>query len=224
MMDKRTYDNHAKAWVCIEDHEAAREPQSVRRARELATQAELSPCPASEGFLLAAFARMTKATSAIVVGTGSLVETAQLVDGLDGAGKLTAVDSSAAGVAAIRTFFSAIDDTTRTTLRAVNAAPAVFLQRLNGNDYDLIVVAGDASNYMPVLEQAPRLLRRGGAIVFTDALAMRAPHTKGGLTNPADRGEKAVLMRELLERIEDDERFTSAMTPTGDGVFIAVLR
>lgn len=224
MMDKRTYDNHAKAWVCIEDHEAAREPQSVRRARELATQAELSPCPASEGFLLAAFARMTKATSAIVVGTGSLVETAQLVDGLDGAGKLTAVDSSAAGGAAIRTFFSAIDDTTRTTLRAVNAAPAVFLQRLNGNDYDLIVVAGDASNYMPVLEQAPRLLRRGGAIVFTDALAMRAPHAKGGLTNPADRGEKAVLMRELLERIEDDERFTSAMTPTGDGVFIAVLR
>ncbi|PLS28055.1 methyltransferase [Bifidobacterium anseris] len=224
MMDKRTYDNHAKAWVCIEDHEAAREPQSVRRARELATQAELSPCPASEGFLLAAFARMTKATSAIVVGTGSLVETAQLVDGLDGAGKLTAVDSSAAGVAAIRTFFSAIDDTTRTTLRAVNAAPAVFLQRLNGNDYDLIVVAGDASNYMPVLEQAPRLLRRGGAIVFTDALAMRAPHAKGGLTNPADRGKKAVLMRELLERIEDDERFTSAMTPTGDGVFIAVLR
>ncbi|WP_101671097.1 O-methyltransferase [Bifidobacterium anseris] len=223
-MDKRTYDNHAKAWVCIEDHEAAREPQSVRRARELATQAELSPCPASEGFLLAAFARMTKATSAIVVGTGSLVETAQLVDGLDGAGKLTAVDSSAAGVAAIRTFFSAIDDTTRTTLRAVNAAPAVFLQRLNGNDYDLIVVAGDASNYMPVLEQAPRLLRRGGAIVFTDALAMRAPHAKGGLTNPADRGKKAVLMRELLERIEDDERFTSAMTPTGDGVFIAVLR
>lgn len=224
MMDKRTYDNHAKAWVCIEDHEAAREPQSVRRARELATQAELSPCPASEGFLLAAFARMTKATSAIVVGTGSLVETAQLVDGLDGAGKLTAVDSSAAGVAAIRTFFSAIDDTTRTTLRAVNAAPAVFLQRLNGNDYDLIVVAGDASNYMPVLEQAPRLLRRGGAIVFTDALAMRAPHAKGGLTNTADRGEKAVLMRELLERIEDDERFTSAMTPTGDGVFIAVPR
>ncbi|RSX49563.1 methyltransferase [Bifidobacterium castoris] len=224
MMDKRTYDNHAKAWVCIEDHESAREPRIVRDARKLAQQAELAPCPASEGFLLNAFAQMTKATSAIVVGTGSLVETAQLVEGLAGAGKLTAVDSSAAGVAAIRAFFSGIDDTTRTTLRAVNATPSVFLQRLNGNDYDLIVVAGDASNYMPVFDQAPRLLRRGGAVVFTDALATRAPHAKGGLTNPADRGEKAVLMRALLERIEDDERFVSAMTPTGDGVLIAVLR
>ena len=203
MMDKRTYDNHAKAWVCIEDHEAAREPELVRRARALAEHAEIAPSPASEGFLLAAFARMTKATSAIVVGTGSLVETAQLVEGLDGAGKLTAVDSSAAGV---------------------NAAPAVFLQRLNGNDYDLIVVSGDPSNYMPVLEQAPRLLRRGGAVVFTDALAMRAPHARGGLTNPADRGEKAVLMRELLEQIEDDERFVTAMAPAGDGVLIAVAR
>lgn len=224
MMDKRTYDNHAKAWVCIEDHEAAREPELVRRARALAEHAELAPSPASEGFLLAAFARMTKATSAIVVGTGSLVETAQLVEGLDGAGKLTAVDSSAAGVAAIRAFFSDIDDATRTTLRAVNAAPAVFLQRLNGNDYDLIVVSGDPSNYMPVLEQAPRLLRRGGAVVFTDALAMRAPHARGGLTNPADRGEKAVLMRELLEQIEDDERFVTATAPAGDGVLIAVAR
>lgn len=53
---------------------------------------------------------------------------------------------------------------------------------------------------------------------------MRAPHARGGLTNPADRGEKAVLMRELLEQIEDDERFVTAMAPAGDGVLIAVAR
>ena len=223
MMDKRTYDNHAKAWVCIEDHEAAREPQRVRDARDRARRADLTPCAASEGFLLCAFAHMTKASSVIIVGTGALVETAQLIDGLAGTGKLTAVDPSAVGSAAIRAFFSDIDDTTRTTLRAVNASPAVFLERLNGNDYDLIVVCGAASNYMPVLAQAPRLLRKGGAVVFTDALAMHAPHAKGGLTNPADRGEKAVLMRTLLEQVEDDERFMSAMTPAGDGLLIATL-
>lgn len=122
--------------------------------------------------LLAVLVRLTNARSVIAVGTGSLVETLELVRGLDGEGQLTAVDSSAEGIALIRKSFDRIQDETDTTLRAVNATAGTFLPRLNANVYDLIVVAGDASNYASSFEQASRLLRPRGAIVFTDMLAL----------------------------------------------------
>ncbi|MEE1296312.1 MAG: methyltransferase [Bifidobacterium sp.] len=220
-MDRNTYDNHAKAWAFIEEHEADREGDLVREARAIAEANGLPVGSAAEGALLNTFARLTGASSIIVVGTGALVETAQLATGLDGAGKLTAVDSSAQGAAMVRALFDDIADRTRTTLRVVNADPSVYLPRLNGDDYNLIVVGGEAGNYAATYEQAPRLLKRGGVLVFTNALAMRGAQSKGGLTNPADRTPMAVTMRELLAELEDDERFISAMTPTGDGLVIA---
>lgn len=220
-MDKRTYDAHAKAWACIEDHEASREGDLVRKARAIAEAHHMDPGSAAEGALLNTFTRMAGASSVIVIGTGALVETAQLVTGLHGAGKLTAVDSSAQGATMVRALFDAIGERTRTTLRVVNADPAVFLPRLNGDDYDLIVVGGEPSNYGAAYEQAPRLLKHGGLLVLTNALAMRGKDSKGGLTNPADRSPMATMMRELTATIEEDERFTCASTPTGDGLLIA---
>ena len=80
------------------------------------------------------------------MGTGSLVETLQLAYALDNKGQLTAVDSTAQGITLIRKAFAELQDETATTLRAVNAPASVFLPRLNANDYDLIVVAGDAES------------------------------------------------------------------------------
>lgn len=121
----------------------------------------------------------------ITIGSGSLVEIVQLVDALHGTGQLTAVDSSTQGIALIRKMFFALSDTTQTTLRAVNAPVNVFLPRLNGTDYDLIVVSGDATNYLDTFAQAPRLLREHGVIVFTDMLAFEGDEANGGVPNPA---------------------------------------
>ena len=96
----------------------------------------------------------------------------QLAHALDNKGLLTAVDSTAQGIALIRKAFAELQDETDTTLRAVNAPASVFLPRLNANDYDLIVVAGDAENYAATFAQASRLLRVHGVIVFTDVLAL----------------------------------------------------
>ena len=158
---------------------------------------------------------MVNASSVIAVGTGSVVETLQLVNGLDNKGQLTAVDSSSQGIALIRTLFNRLSDETQTTLRAVNAPVNVFLPRLNAETYDLIVVAGDAENYAASFEQAPRLLKKHGVIVFTSA---------GGVLNPANRDAKSIAMRTLLETVESDERFITALTPTGTGLLVAVKR
>lgn len=223
-MDHTTYENLAKAWDYVEEHAAARQSNELKELRIAAQEAGMPQSAAMQTALLAVLVRLTNARSVIAVGTGSLVETLELVRGLDGEGQLTAVDSSAEGIALIRKSFDRIQDETDTTLRAVNATAGTFLPRLNANVYDLIVVAGDASNYASSFEQASRLLRPRGAIVFTDMLALEHDDANGGVVNPADRSPKATAMRELLETVESDEGFDTALTSTGTGLLVAVKR
>ncbi|MBT1163537.1 O-methyltransferase [Bifidobacterium felsineum] len=218
-MDKTQYTNLAKAWEFAEDHALQREARPVAAAREVAERAGQPQGSAAQAQLLALLARITGASSVIAIGTGSLVETMQLVHALNGTGQLTAVDSTAQGIAMIRKAFSELQDNTDTSLRAVNAAASVFLPRLNANDYDMIVVAGDAANYAATFAQASRLLRSHGLIAFTDALATYGDH--GGVLDAADRSAKAVAMRELIATVEEDENFESTLTPDGTGLLLA---
>lgn len=223
-MNKTSYTNLAKTWEYAEEHALARQSETIGQAREAAEQAGVPQGSAAQAELLAVMEQLLEATSVISIGTCSIVETLQLVDGLHGTGKLTAVDSSAQGIEIIRRLFAHLSDHTQTTLRAVNAPVDTFLPRLNAGDYDLIVVSGDAENYADTFAQAPRLLGDHGAILFTDMMALADPASDGGVLNPADRGDKAVAMRELIETVQADERFVTTLTPSGTGLLIAVKR
>ena len=218
-MDRTSYTNLAKSWEYVEDHAFSRQSAELNAIRTAAEEAGIPQGSAAQAELLRMLVRMLDASSVIAIGTGSVVETMQLINGLDNAGQLTAVDSSTQGIALIRKAFAELQDETDTTLRAVNAPASVFLPRLNANDYDLIVVAGDAENYAATFAQASRLLRAHGVIVFTDVLALE--DGQGGMINPADRSDKAIAMRELLTTVEDDEGFESTLTPDGTGLLIA---
>ncbi|WEV52467.1 methyltransferase [Bifidobacterium sp. ESL0704] len=214
-MNKTTYTNMAKVWQFAETHALEEENDVLRKARADAETAKLPQGSAAQADLLRFITRSLNATSIISVGTGSIVEALQLVEGLGGAGQLTAVDSSARGITMIRSLFDDISDAAenRTTLRAVNTSPAVFLPRLNAGTYDLIVVSGVASNYEPSFVEAANLLKTGGRIIFTDMSGLAYPD-----------GDKPNAMRTLLSKVEDDDRFEQTLTPTGTGMLIAVKR
>lgn len=223
-MDRTQYTNLAKAWEFVEDHALTRQTPAMASIRQTAERAGLPQSSAAQCEALSMLVRLTGARSVIAVGTGAVMDTLELVRGLDGVGQLTAVDSSAQGIAVIRKAFDVVQDSTATKLRAVNAPVGVFLPRLNGRDYDLIVVSGQASNYAATYGQASRLLRDHGIIAFTDMLALEDPETHGGVLDPADRSDKAQAMRELLDAIESDEGFTTTLTSIGTGLLIAIKR
>lgn len=199
IMDRTQYTNLAKAWEFTEEHARERESDALTDTRTAADESGQLQGSAAQARLLGMLVRITGAASVIAVGTGSLVETLQLAHALDNKGLLTAVDSTAQGIALIRKAFAELQDETDTTLRAVNAPASVFLPRLNANDYDLIVVAGDAENYAATFAQASRLLRVHGVIVFTDVLALE--DGQGGVINPADRSDNNVEHRDA-QRIQ----------------------
>ncbi|RBP98139.1 methyltransferase [Bifidobacterium aemilianum] len=252
-MNKNSYSNLAKAWDFVENTVLEGQSQDMTRLRMEAQEAGLHQGSAAQADFLKMLVALTCSTSIIAIGTGSLVETLALIDGLDrvyaggqtgsytpgpasdpkeapgphsdhSGGQLTAVDSSAQGIEAIRRLFTNLSDHSRTTLRAVNAPASVFLPRLNAGVYQMIVVAGEAGNYQAAFDQASRLLSDHGLIVLTDMLAMEGPDAQGGLVNPADRSDKAVAMRTLLDDLVSDEGFDTSLIPVGTGLLLAQKR
>ena len=66
------------------------------------------------------------------------------------------------------------------------------------------------------LEQALRLLKPGGLVVFDNALW----HDR--VADPTQRDEETTAIRELGRAVRDDERLVSAMIASGDGLLAAV--
>ena len=97
------------------------------------------------------------------------------------------------------------------------------MPRLNAENYDLIVVAGDAENYGASFEQAPRLLKKHGVIVFTDILAFDSATSAGGVLIPPIV-TPIHCHAWFAGTVESDERFVTALTPTGTGLLVAVKR
>lgn len=220
-MDRGTYTNHAKAWEFVEEYASARQHDLITMARRQAAATGFPHSSAMQAALLSMLVHLTSSRSVISVGTGNLVEVAALIDGLAGHGQLTAVDSSPEGAEAIKSSVRTISEATDTSLRVVHAQPGIFLPRLNAQDYDLIVVSGDAGNYPDTLAQSHRLLSEHGAIVFTDVLAYGSDPERG-VFNPADRDAATVTMRDLLDRIADDDQFEDALIPVGTGICVAI--
>ncbi len=105
-MDRTQYTNLAKAWEFTEEHARERESDALTDTRTAADESGQLQGSAAQARLLGMLVRITGAASVIAVGTGSLVETLQLAHALDNKGLLTAVDSTAQGIALIRKAFA----------------------------------------------------------------------------------------------------------------------
>ena len=127
-MDRTSYTNLAKSWEYVEDHAFSRQSAELNAIRTAAEEAGIPQGSAAQAELLRMLVRMLDASSVIAIGTGSVVETMQLINGLDNAGQLTAVDSSTQGIALIRKAFAELQDETdiacRERVRRCVSAPS----------------------------------------------------------------------------------------------------
>ena len=221
-MDKTAYSNHAQGWELAEKSTLNSESGTLAAFRAQAESAGFPQCSVAQGSFLRFLAGRADAASIILLGTGSVVEAIRLMDGLSGRGQFTAVDSSPEGASLIRQTFQ--EEERRNSvlrLRAVNTSAGTYFPRLNPADYDLIVVSGDCRNYQDAMDHAPRLLKSNGQLVFTDAFALDAEPKKGGIMNPANRSDKAVTLRTLMDTLSQEDHLESCLVPVGNGMVLA---
>jgi predicted O-methyltransferase YrrM len=101
----------------------------------------------------------------------------------------------------------------------VHRGPAAdTLPRLVDGAYDLAYIDADKAGYPAYLEQALRLVRRGGLIVADNAFQ------GGRIAAPADDDERAAGMRRYTETAMSHPGLVSALLTVGDGVVVSAVR
>jgi predicted O-methyltransferase YrrM len=92
------------------------------------------------------------------------------------------------------------------------------LPRLTDNAYDLVFIDADKKSYLNYVEQAVRLLKRGGTLIINDAL------DQDRVSDPAIRDETTTILRKVGKAVRAHEQLVSAVLPPGRGLLIAVKR
>jgi predicted O-methyltransferase YrrM len=202
-------------WAYAENF--VQEDDVLARARARAGELGFSAIHPGAGATVGVIAATLSARAVVEIGTGTGVSGLYLLRGMPADGVLTTIDVEVENQRAAReAFVEAGIRPNRTRLipgRALDVLP-----RLTDGAYDLVLLDADKVEYAEYLQQALRLLRKGGVLAVDNAL------WRDRVADPAQRDPITTAVRELGKAIRDHEQLLSTMLPCGDGLLLAVKR
>ena len=192
------------------------EDDHLAAGRRRADEVGITPIGAAGGAALRFLASVIDAHAVAEIGTGTGVSGLWLLRGMAPDGVLTSVDLEAEH-----------QRLARETLTEAGIAPQRFrliagsaldvMTRLTDDGYDMVFVDADKVEYGEYLDQALRLVRTGGLIVFDNALW----HDR--VADAKQRDPETLAVRDLLHRVANDEQLRPVLLPVGDGLLAAQL-
>lgn len=193
------------------------EDEVLVRARERAQELGVSAVSPGTAALITSIAASSGARNAVEVGTGAGVSTLALLRGLPQDAILTTIDIDIEHLGAARETIADGGFRANRT-RIITGKAQDVLNRLTDNAYDLVFIDADKANSVTYVEHACRLLRRGGTLIFNDALdGDRVPQ-------PAIRQPSTTATRQATRYVRDRDDFVTSTVPTGTGVLIGAKR
>jgi predicted O-methyltransferase YrrM len=191
------------------------EDEVLTTARAKGGELGCVPVLPGAGAALCMLAAAIGARAVVEIGTGAGVGSIWLLRGMRSDGVLTTIDVEPEHHRAARETYAEAGIATN-RVRLISGRALDVLPRLTDGAYDMVVCDADKAEYPGYLEQALRLLRPGGVVAFDNALW----HDR--VADPTQRDEDTTAIRELGRTVRDDERLTSALLPSGDGLLVAV--
>ncbi len=194
------------------------ESTAVLDARTRAAELGVAAVSPGTGALLAVLAASLPGRAVVDVGTGAGVAALRMLEAMPDDGVLTSIDTEVEHQGAARAALTAAG-VRGNRARIIHGDAVDVLPRLADGGYDLVHVDVDDPRVSAlVLAEALRLLRRGGMLVVSDALA------RDRVPDPAQRDQRTTASRELLKAVAEDESLVRTVVPVGDGVLLAVRR
>ncbi|MET1133129.1 MAG: O-methyltransferase, partial [Aeromicrobium sp.] len=182
------------------------EDDHLRTARQHAETVGVVPVLPGARAALSFLAGAAGAKSVAEIGTGTGVSGLALLRGMLPDGVLTSVDLEAENQRLARQVFLGAG-ISPTRFRLITGSALDVLPRLNDGGYDLVFCDGDKVEYGEYLDEALRLTRAGGFVVFDNALW----HDR--VADPSQRDPETVAIRELVERVRADEDLSALLLP-----------
>lgn len=193
------------------------EHEAVLTARGRAADLGCEPIGSGAGAALTFLAAVLSARAVVEIGTGTGVSGLHLLAGMAPEGVLTSIDIEAEHQRAAKEAFG-LFGAAPSRARLINGRGLEVMPRLTDGAYDLVLVDADRTGYPQYVEQAVRLLRRGGILVLAGALH------GDKVSDPTQRDAETVAVREAGRLVRDDETLVPMMTSLGDGLLAAVKR
>lgn len=169
------------------------------------------------GAALRFLAAALEARAVVEVGTGAGVSGIYLLRGMRSDGILTSVDVEPEHQRLARLAYTDAGFA-HTRARLITGRALEVLSRLTDGAYDLVFCDAAKQEYVDYLNEAMRLLRPGGVVVFDNAL------WGGKVADSTQRDPSTSAIRELSKAVRDDDRLVPALLSSGDGLLVAVKR
>lgn len=193
------------------------EDSALEEAYRTASRTAAPPVDTSTGAALRFLAAVTGARSVVEVGTGCGVSGVWLLRGMAPEAILTSVDVNGEYQDYARSVFTGAGYSA-SRARLIRGPAQEVLPRLTDGGYDMVFLDADEAAYPDFLDEALRLLRPGGVVVFNNTMS-GSTEPDGPLRAPDPR-ETAV--REVIRRVREEEDFTALMIPLGNGLLAAI--
>ena len=207
--------NLQSSWTYAE--EFVPEDEVLTTARAKGSELGCVPVLPGAGAAVTALAAAAGAKAVVEIGTGAGVGSIYLLRGMRPDGVLTTIDVEPEHHRAARETYAEAGIASN-RVRLISGRALDVLPRLTDGAYDLVFCDADKQEYPAYLEQALRLLRPGGTVVFDNALW----HDR--VADPTQRDEDTTAIRDLGKAVREDEGLISAMLAAGDGLLVAVKR
>ncbi|MBW3086662.1 putative O-methyltransferase [Austwickia sp. TVS 96-490-7B] len=205
----------AASWAYAEDFVG--ETLALENARARGEQLGATPILPGTGATLRLLAAATRARAVVEIGSGAGISGLWILEGMPADGILTTIEVEPEhGRMAKQAFQEAGVPPQRT--RVITGDALDVLPRLTDQAYDMVHVDAAKPDYPAYVEQAIRILRRGGVLAINNMLW----HDR--VADPAVRDETTTIVRDLGKQLRDDERIIPTLLPVGDGLFAAVKR
>ncbi|GAB2876822.1 O-methyltransferase [Nocardioides pacificus] len=172
------------------------------------------PISPGAGAALRFLAALLEARAVVEIGTGTGVSGLWLLRGMRPDGVLTTVDIEAEHQRLAKQSFADAGIPAQRA-RTISGSALEVLPRLTDGHYDLVFCDGEKQEYDAYLDEALRLLRPGGIVVFDNALW----HDR--VADPSQRDPETVAIRSLGHRIAEHDGLLSVLLPVGDGLLAA---
>ncbi|MFD1211294.1 O-methyltransferase [Arthrobacter sp. GCM10027362] len=193
------------------------EDEVMLRARERSFELGVTSISPGVAAALTVLAAGTKAHTAVEIGSGAGVSGVCLLRGLPETAVLTTIDCDVDHLRAAREAFHDAGIPGNRT-RTISGRAADVLPRLTDNAYDLVFIDADKPSYLNYVEQAVRLLKRGGTLIINDAL------DQDRVSDPAIRDETTTTLRKVGKAVRANKQLVSTILPTGNGLLVAVKK
>jgi predicted O-methyltransferase YrrM len=190
------------------------EDDALANARERAAEVAAVPIGPAAGATLRFLTSVLDARNVVEIGTGCGVSGVWMMRGMNAEGVLTSVDIEPEHQRLARQAFEEAGIPNQ-RIRLIAGAALDVLPRMTEGHYDLVFIDADKQEYPGYLEQAVRLLRRGGVVAIDNSLW----HDR--VAEPANRDPETVAIRETLAAVRDNEALIPLLLPVGDGLLVA---